>query len=69
MKYSPRLEVILKELNLSIPSFIMTRKYGPLRGPTSSSYGGLQPLAEAYYDVLAHFWQFLVSSSNLGNLY
>ena len=55
----------------------MTRRYGPLRGPTSSSCGGLQPLAEgffcplgkkrAYYAVLAHFCQFFVSSSNLGN--
>ena len=29
--------------------------------------GGLRPSAEAYYAVLAHFWHFLVSSSNLGN--
>ena len=54
-----------------------TRRYGPLRGPTSSSCGGLRPSTEgffspsgkkrAYYAVLAHFWQFFVSSSNLGN--
>ena len=57
--------------------FITTRRYGPLRGPTSSSCGGLRPSAEAffallakkknYYAVLAHFQQFLVSSSNIGN--
>ena len=54
-----------------------TRRYSPLRGLTSISCGGLRPSAEgffcpsgkkrAYYTVLAHFWQFLVSSSNLGN--
>jgi hypothetical protein len=27
----------------------VTRRYGPLRGPTSSSCGGLQPLAEAFF--------------------
>ena len=50
--------------------FIVTRRYGPLRGPTSSSCGGFfSPSGKkrAYYAVLAHFWQFLVSSSNLGN--
>ena len=56
--------------------YIYTRRYGPLRWPTSNSCGGLQPLAEAflpfgqqkaYYAVLTNFWQFLVSSSNLGN--
>ena len=44
--------------------------------PTSSSCGGLQPLAvvflpfgqkRAYYAVVAHFRPFLVFSSNLGN--
>ena len=49
MKYTTCLEVILKELNLSIPPFIMTRRYGPLSGPTSSSCGGLRPLAEAFF--------------------
>ena len=51
-----------------------TRRYSPLRGLTSSSCGGLRPRLflpfgqkRAYYAVLAHFWQFLVSSSNLGN--
>ena len=43
-------------------NFSKTRRYGPLRGPNSSSCGGLQPLAEAYYAVL-------VFSSNLGNFY
>ena len=54
--------------------FSTTRRYGPLRGPTSSSCGGLRPRLflpfgqkRAYYAVLAHFWHFLVSSSNLGN--
>ena len=56
----------------------LTRSYGPLRGPTYSSCGGLWPLAEAFfcplakkkafYAVLAHFWRFLVSSSNRGNI-
>ena len=54
-----------------------TKRYGPLRGPTSSSCGGIRPSADgffcpsgkkrAYYAVLAHFWHFFVSSSNLGN--
>ena len=54
-----------------------TRRYGPLCGPTSSSCGGLWSLAEAFYAiwakkmsllyVFAHFWQFLVPISNLGN--
>ena len=45
--------------------FIKTRRYGQLRGLTSSSCGGLRPSAEAffcplgkqtaYYDVLANF--------------
>ena len=65
VKYTPHLEVILKELNLSIPSFRMTRRYGSLRGPTSSSCRGFWHLAE----VIFLFWQFLVSSSNLGNFY
>ena len=52
-------------------SLFLTRRYGPLRGPTSSSCGGLRPRIfsgkkRAYYAVLALFWQFLVSSSNLG---
>ena len=48
--------------------FTMTRRYGPLHGPTSSSCGGFHPSAEAsfcplgkkrpYYAVLAHFWPF-----------
>ena len=54
-----------------------TRRYGPLRGPTFSSCGGLRPLAKVffcplgkkidYYADLAHFRSFLVSSSNLCN--
>ena len=44
----------------------VTRRYDPLGGPTFSSFGGLRPLAEAffalqtkkraYYAVLAHFF-------------
>ena len=42
-----------------------TRRWSPLRGPTSGSCGGLRPSAEAffalrtkkaYYAVLVHFW-------------
>ena len=46
-----------------------TRRYGPLFGPTSSSCGWLQPLAEAFFalwakkelimlfwPILGHFW-------------
>ena len=44
-----------------------TRRFGPLHGPTSRSCGGLWPLTEAYYAVLAHFWHYLVSICNLDN--
>ena len=30
-----------------------TRRYGPLRGPTSSSCGGLRPSAEAFFALRA----------------
>ena len=50
---------------------------GPLRGPTSTSCGGLRPLDQAffallakkraYHAVLARFMQFLLSGSNLSN--
>ena len=33
--------------------FIKTRRYGPLRGPTSSSCGGLRPMAEAFFALRA----------------
>ena len=36
-----------------IHPFIKTRRYGPLRGPTSSSCGGLQPSAEALFALWA----------------
>ena len=47
---------------------MFTRRYGPLRGPTSSSCGGLWPSAlrakkRAYYAVLANFKPFLVETS------
>ena len=48
MKYTPRLKAILKELNMSIPSFIIPRRYGPLHGPTSRSCGGLRPKAKVF---------------------
>ena len=39
---------------ISSPSvFILTKRYGPLRGPTSSSSGGHQPLADAFFALLA----------------
>ena len=34
-------------------TFRITRRYGPLRGPTSSSCGGLRPLAEAFFALRA----------------
>ena len=53
--------------------FMGTRRYGRLCRPTSGSCGGLQPRLfcpsgknRACYAFLAHFWRFLVSSSNLG---
>ena len=56
-------------------TIMSTRRYGPLRGPTSSSCGGLRPRLfcplgkeRAFYAVLAHFWRFLVSSSSRGNI-
>ena len=49
---------------------ILIKRYGPLRRPTSSF--NLQPRLfwakkRAYFSVLAHFLQFVVASSNLGN--
>ena len=34
-------------------AFINTRRYGPLRGPTSSSCGGLRPSSEAFFALRA----------------
>ena len=39
--------------------FRTTRRYGPLRGPTSSSYGGFWPLAKAKKELIMLFWPFL----------
>ena len=51
---------------------VCTRRYGPLRGPTSSSCGELQLSAEAKKELFMLFWpifwQFLVFSSYLGNV-
>ena len=33
-----------------------TRRYGPLRGPNSSSCGELRPLAEAKNELIMLFW-------------
>ena len=68
-------------ISLNINDITHTRRYGPLRGPTSSSCGLLRPLAEAFfalrakkglfYAVLAHFWCPVVTmvtfSSNISN--
>ena len=51
---------------LSFPLSSLTRGYGPLRGPTSSSYGGHRPLAKAFSpfgqkkSLLCCFGQFFV---------
>ena len=42
-----------------------TRRYGPLRGLTSSSCEGLQPLTKSYLCILALFRQFFMFSNNL----
>ena len=40
-----------------MPNFVniiqVTKRYGPLRGPTSSSCGGLRPSAEACFALRA----------------
>ena len=69
---SPKIQTVA--INWTI---ILTRRYGTLRRPTSSSCGGLRPSAEGffgpsgkkrpYYTVLANFRPSLVSSSNLSN--
>ena len=38
---------------LDLVSLIGTGRYGPTRGPTFSSYGGLQPSAEASFALRA----------------
>ena len=50
--------------------FIIPRRYGPLRGPTSSSCRGLWHSPEGFLALWAEkqaIRQFLVSKSNLGN--
>ena len=56
--------------------FMTTKRCGPLRGPSSSSCGGLQPLAEAFFcppgkkrsfyicfgQHFGHFWRSVVTS-------
>ena len=62
---SPReLETSAKDIVVNFQMkyiLIITRRYGQLRGLL------LAP-AELFYAVLAHFWQFLVFSSNRGNI-
>ena len=41
----------IEAIPTSLP-FIHTRRYGPLRGPTSSSCGGLRPLAKGFFGPL-----------------
>jgi hypothetical protein len=38
---------------IAMTTFKGTRRYGPLRGPTSSSCGGLRPSAEAFFALRA----------------
>ena len=46
----------------ALPPVKRTRRYGPLRGPTSSSCGGLRPSAEAFFalwakkEIIMLFW-------------
>ena len=66
------LKTLFHQLKIDMPYIIITiiissitRRYGPLCGPTSSSCGGLRPSAKAFValwakkeslsDVLAHF--------------
>ena len=46
--------------NSQFPHNKTTRRYGPLCGPTSSSCGGLRPLAEAFFgqkkELIMLFW-------------
>ena len=50
-----------------VSNFNNTRRYGPLRGPTSSSCGGLGPSAEAVFALRAKiglimlFWLIFVN--------
>ena len=70
-------ENLKRKMKLGFKQLINTRRYGPLRGPTSSSGGGLRPSVEGffcpsgqkipYYAVLANFRPSLVSSSTLSN--
>ena len=55
-------------------SFKNTRRYGPLRGPTSSSFGGLRPSADLFmlfWPIFRDFWCSVVTvvtfSSNFSN--
>ena len=45
--------------------FLVIRRYGQLRGPTSSSCGGLWPLAEGFFALRAKKWLFMLSWGNL----
>ena len=49
--------------------FMKTRRYGPLRGPTSSSCGGLWPLAEAFFALWAKKELFMLFWPIFGNFW
>ena len=44
-----------------------TKKYGPLRGPTFSSCGGLRPTATAFFAFWCPAVTFVTNSSTLSN--
>ena len=66
---APATPGLLKSISIAI-----TRRYGSLRGPTSSVHGGLRPLTEAFFAIWAkkelimlfwpifgHFWRPVVT--------
>ena len=65
----PCQSVLAPDGDSSTLGFTSNRRYGPIRGPTSSSFGGLWPLAECFFcpsgkkdlimlswQILGHFW-------------
>ena len=43
----------IKSSHRGFPHILSTRRYSPLRGPTSNSCGGLRPSAEAFFALRA----------------
>ena len=41
-----------------LSAITVTRKYGPLRGPSAKAFLALRAKKRVYYAVLAHFWHF-----------